>query len=355
MTARLWRTVDELARVWRASPYVQEYATRARGQLGIYAGRGADHIAAQPFFLHIYLPTVATYNEPAGPQGWPDKGVEIASGYIATIEWPRSRLPGYPFPGTPQLAPASHWTGFTVSMKLPWLAHTRSWQLQDQPEPPTMPYLPDRAAQAGVTRNLGDAVSISPAAAEVGHRWNALSTGDRSAMDTASAAMQEARYPQPDDVRGDEDFRQLGWQEHLLDEALQSLPEGARAFTSALEDADRMIQQAATLFSQLVTYGEIRRLTHIGYAGQLDGRDGWATVRSDSYVFDPIRNLEVIAFDHPYPRGVMLVEGITERLPIDPHPPSVIVNGRILADSEELAGSAVPIQPVYIAPDARQP
>lgn len=161
----------------------------------------------------------------------------------------------------------------------------------------------------------------------------------------------KARYPEPADVRGDEDFRLLAWQEHLLEEVLQSLPERARAFAEALTGADRMIQQAASLFSQLVTHGNIRQLTHIGYAAQLDGRDGWATVRCDSYVFDPIRNGEIIAFDHPYPRGMMLVEGITERLPSGPHSPSVTVNGRILAESEELAASAVPVHPVYIRPD----
>lgn len=356
MTARLWRAVDRLAQAWRASSYVREYVGRARGQLNFYAGRGADHITAQPLLLPVYLPTVMSYTAPAGPQGWLDKGAEIGSGYMTLIEWLRSRLPGYPFPGTPQLASASPWTDFTVSMKLPWLADRRAWQLQGQPRPPTMPFLPDRPAQAEATGNLGDAVADSPAAAEAGRRWNALSSEDRHAMETASAAMDQAAYPEPADVRGDEDFRQLAWQEHALDEAIHSLPERAQAFTRSLADADRMIQHAATLFSQLVTYGEIRKLPHIGYAARLEGQGGWATVRSDSYVFDPVRNLEIIAFDHPYPSGVMLAEGIMEHLPTGPHhPPSVTVNGPILADSEELAAWAVPMHPVYIAPDARQP
>ena len=163
--------------------------------------------------------------------------------------------------------------------------------------------------------------------------------------------MQQARYPEPDDVRGDEDFRQLGWSEYILDDALRSLPARARAFTDALADADRMIQQAATLFSQLVMAAQIRKLGHIGYVDQLDGPDGWHTVRSDSYLFEPIRVMEIIGFDHPYPRGLMLVEGITNQLPIEPNPGSVTVRGRLLADSETIAASAVPIQSVFVAPD----
>jgi hypothetical protein len=49
--------------------------------------------------------------------------------------------------------------------------------------------------------------------------------------------------------------------------------------------------------------------------------------------------------------GLMLVEGIIEQLPIEPHPGSVTVRGRLLAESEDLAASAVPIQSVFVAPD----
>jgi len=346
MTAQLWRAVDHLAAVWRPSAYVQEYLAGARGQLAVHSGMGADHIAAQPFYLVVYLPTVMADGQTAGPPGWRDKGVQLANGYTAMVEWLRSRLGRYPFPGTPQLAPASPWTTFTVSMRVPWLADRRGWQLQNQAQPPTMPFLPDRSAQAEAGANLAAAVASSPAAAEVEHRWHALTAEDKRQMETASAAMQQARYPEPDDVRGDEDFRQLAWSEYILDEALRSLPERA---------ADRMIQQAAALFSQLVTFSQIRKLAHIGYVDQLDCPDRWYTVRSDSYLFEPIRIFEIIGFDHPYPHGVMLVEGTTEKLPIEPRPGSVTVRGRILADSEELAASAAPIQPVYVGPDAGQP
>ena len=122
MTAQLWHAAEQVAAIWRSSTYVQEYLAGARGPLAQCTGTGADHIAAQPFYLAIYLPTAMTYNQAAETPEWRDKAVQIMNGYTAMIEWLRSRLTGYPFPGTPQLAPTSPWTTFTVSMRVPWLA-----------------------------------------------------------------------------------------------------------------------------------------------------------------------------------------------------------------------------------------
>jgi hypothetical protein len=237
-----------------------------------------------------------------------------------------------------------------VSMRVPWLPRARAWQLQNQPRPPVMPFLHNRSAQAEACANLAAAVASSPAAAEVERSWNALTTNDERRLYAANVAMDKARYPEPDDVRGDEDFRQLAWSDYILDDALYSLPERARAFTDALASADSLLQQAAVLFSQLIMTGEIRQLPHVGYVDQFDGPDHWHTVRSDSYIYEPIRVREIIGFDHPYPRGLMLVEGITEQLPFEPRSGSVTVRGPILPGSEEIAVSAVRIQRVFVAP-----
>ena len=301
MTAQLWRAAEQLAAIWRSSTYVQEYLAGARGPAcPVHRHRCRPHCGAAALPCHLPANGPA-YSQATEPPGWHDKAVQITNGYTAMIEWLRSRLAGYPFPGTPQLAPASPWTTFTVSMRVPVAADRRSWQLQHQPQPPTMPFLPDRPAQLEAGADLGAAVTSSPAAAEVERCWNALTADDKRQLEAASAAMQQARYPEPDDVRGDEDFRQLGWSDYILDDALRSLPGRARAFTVALADADRLIQQVAALFSQLVMAGQIRRLAHIGYVDQLDSPDGWHTARSDSYLFEPIRVLEIIGFDHPYP------------------------------------------------------
>ncbi|MGH3198120.1 MAG: hypothetical protein ACRDOH_14990 [Streptosporangiaceae bacterium] len=352
MTAGVWRAVADLAALWRTSPFVQSYAAGARAQLAQCSSRGADHITAQPFYLCMYLPTLTRSGEPArraGPSQWLEQGARLADAYTTLIEWLRSRLDGYPFPGSPHLAPASPWTRFTVSMTVPWLIEKRRWQLQNFAQPPTISFLGiDAQAQLYAGAILGAAVASSPASAEVRERWRALTSQDRGQLAAACQVLQDARYPEPADVRGDEDFRELAWSEYILDQAVQPLKGPAQAFVKALSNADRLIRQAAVLFSQLVLFSEIRQLPQIGLVEQLEGASGWHDIRSDSYFFEPVRHFEIIGFDHPYPRGVMLVEGVTEQLPVAPPHGSVTVRGRILDDSEELAASAVPIQSAWI-------
>lgn len=356
MTAKVWRAVSDLAALWRSSPYVQEHLDGCRMQLAFATSAGGDHITAQPFYLGMYLPTMMSfspYGQSLSSPAWLDKGTHLAQAYTAMIEWLRSRLSGYPFADAPQLDPVSPWTRFTVAMQVPWHAETRQWQLQHQAQPPVIPFLAvDGPAQRETGASLGMAVAASPAAAEVAERWRQLTTEDKNQLSAACARMRQARYPEPADVRGDEDFRELAWREFVLDQALRSLPERAQTFTDALTRADRLIQQAAVLFGQLVMYNQIRQLPHIGIVEQLDAADGWLTVRSDSFAFEPIRQFEIIGFDHPYPRGVMLVEGITDRF--GPFHGSLTVRGRILPGSQELAATARQMQAVIPDPQIPQ-
>jgi hypothetical protein len=303
----------------------------------------------------MYLPA-AMRNHPFGqalcPPPWLDKGAHLAEAYTVLIEWLRSRLGGYPFPDAPQLAPASPWTRFTVSMQVPWLDEKRLWLLQNRALPPTIPFLEVAApAQQEAGACLGAAVAASPAAAEVAERWCGLTAEDKDRLTAACDTMRQARYPEPPGVRGD-DFRELAWRQFLLDQVVRALPERTQAFTNALDRADRMIQQAAVLFGQLVMFNQIRQVSCIGLVEQLDGADGWHTVRSDSYTFEPVHRLEIIGFDHPYPRGVMLVEGTSSRLGLLHG--SLTVRGRILTGSQELAATAIPIQAVCADPQIPQ-
>jgi hypothetical protein len=258
MTARVWQAVADLAALWRSSPYVQEYLGGCRMQLAFLASTGGGHIGAQPFYQVLYLPTVASlspYGQSLSSPPWQEKGTHLAQAYTATIEWLRSRLDGYPFTGAPQLDPVSHWTRFTVAMQVPWLAGTRQWQLQHHSQPPTIPFLAvDGPAQRETGTSLGMALAASPAATAVAERWHQLTAEDKNQLSAACAEMRQARYPEPADVRGDEDFHELNWRAFVLDQTLRSLPDRARAFTDALTQADRLIQQAAVLFGQMVMY-----------------------------------------------------------------------------------------------------
>ena len=82
------------------------YLAGARGPLAQCTGTGTDHIAAQPFYLAIYLPTAMTYNQAAETLEWRDKAVQIMNGYTAMIEWLRSRLAGI----TPLIKARAHTT-----------------------------------------------------------------------------------------------------------------------------------------------------------------------------------------------------------------------------------------------------
>jgi hypothetical protein len=356
MTARVWWAVADLAALWRSSPYVEEYIAGARMQLAFCTAAGGDHVPVQPFYLGLYLPTVMR-NSPFARSlfslPWLEKGACLADGYTTMIEWLRSRLGGYPFPDAPQLATVSPWSRFTVSMQVPWLTEKRRWVMQDRTQPPVIPFLAVAAsAQREAGTSLGTAVASSPAAVEVEERWRELTAEDKSQLSAACQRMRQARYPEPADVRADQDFHELAWQEYVLDQALRSLPERAQAFTGALTRADRLIQQAATLFGQLVMFNQVRQLSHIALVHQLDSADGYQTVRSDSFTFEPIRLFEIVGFDHPYPRGVMLVEGTADQL--GPLHGSLTVHGRILADSEELAATATPIQAALPDPQIPQ-
>ncbi|MCM3882239.1 hypothetical protein [Frankia sp. R82] len=351
MSVLIWRAVGELAAVWRSSAYVQEYSAGASGPLHLCDTSG-HHIAAQPFYLSRYLPTHPRYSSRArSPRrdDWQGKGKDLEAGYTLVIEWIRSRLYGYPFPGSPQLTQPSPWTTFNVSMHVPWLHQLRAWQLHNQVNPPTIPVLGvDQATQLEAGAHLGAAIAASPPAIEVEAAWKSLTEIDKDQLRATSVAMQKVSYLEPNDVTGTDDFRGLAWAETILDEAIRSLTGRARVFTDALTAADRLIQQAAALFSQLIFYNQVRQLGQVFSVDLLDGADGWHTIRSNSFILvDHPRLREILAFDYPYPRGVMLVAGIHEQLPFDNRQATLSVHGHILADSEELAASVVPIRSIH--------
>jgi hypothetical protein len=220
-------------------------------------------------------------------------------------------------------------------MRVPRLIEFRRQLLQNRTTPPVVPFLQvDPALQLRAGTRLGDAIASSPTGAQVAIARRSLTDTDRDQLRNACAAIRKISYQEPADRTGSDDFRELRWSETQLDAALRPLTGQARVFADALTAADRMIQQAAALFSHLVIYEKILRLDNIVLVEQLDGARGWHTVRSDSYRLPPVRQFEILGFDHPYPRGTMLVAGIREEF--GDHACAVTVHGRILPDSEDL-------------------
>ena len=176
-----------------------------------------------------------------------------------------------------------------------------------------------------------------PTARAVGIAWQALSEADHAQLANARTAFGMMRYPErTGQTSGDEDFRHLAWAETQLDTITSRLEGRAKAFCDALTAADRFLQQVAALFSHLVFYGSIRLLENVELVEQLDGSEGWHTVRSGQFVFQPFRVHEIVGFRHPYPRGLMMVEGSHDELPFGSHAGAMTLYGRLLPDSANL-------------------
>lgn len=341
MSARVWQAVAALAQIWRGSEVVRGYGSAALGYGAEAMYPSAGHIDAQPFYLSHYIHTRVAFGDdldiPTQTTEWADVGANLARAYTILIEFLRSRLPGYPFADMPQMSDNSHWTDLTVAMTVPWLPFGE-WNMQDRRTPPIFPEIAiDLHVQGPAMWELTKAFQDCPAARAVGAAWQALSDADHAQLANARAAFDQMHYPQrAGQVTSDEDFRRLAWTRTQLDTITSRLEGRAKTFCDTLTAADRFLQQAAALFSHLVFYRSIRLLDNIELVEQLDGTEGWYTVRSAQFVFQPFRIHEIVGFCHPYPRGLMMVQGTVEELPSGAHSGAIALHGRILPDSVNL-------------------
>jgi hypothetical protein len=340
MSAPVWQATRELAGVWSASPFIQQYAAVAAGLDMANMTSSALHVQAQPLFLSEYLHTVIGYEQfirAPGARAWLGHGRQIALGFTPLIEWLRSRLTGYPFTDAPQLRPNSPWTTLNVSMRTAWFPELRDWRLHERDTPPIMPFLSgQQEGQLRAGAALGAAIRASPAAARLDAAWRELHETDFHQLAGACTALDRTVHPIPaGQTDGHGDFLATGFCEAHLDAVLRPLRGPAKTFTDALNDAERLIQQASALFSQLVVYATIRAIDNVVLVEQFDGSTGWHTVRGDSPLPELVRQREIVSFDHPHPRGLMLVEGVTDHF--SGRHVTVTVAGRLLPESHEFA------------------
>lgn len=345
MSARVWQAVAALADVWRTSEVVQRYGGAALGYGAAAVWSSAAHIDAQPFYLCEYFHTRVAFDDDGDRRTrtpeWIEDGANLAHAYTMLIEFLRSRLPGYPFAGLPHLSASSPWTDFNVSMAVPWLPEWHGWNMQQRRTPPVFPEIAV-ANQLPAMWELVTAFHDCPTAQAITEAWQALSDADHAQLANARKALDMAHYPErPGQTSGDEDFRHLDWAECQLDAITDRLDGRAGAFSEALLACNRFLQQVAALFSHLVFYERIRVLDGINLVQQLSGSDGWHTVRSGHFSLQPIRLHEVVGFNHPYPRGLMMVEGTKDVLPFGAHTGAMTVHGRLLPDSANLNGVCI--------------
>lgn len=275
----VWRAAGQLALIWQDAPRLREFAAHlprnaANPRVGLadllqWVLAGAGGMMSNPFRMSTMIPLAArTLPEDRRRQLFSDfqpwwesaQRVEVAA--QETLSWMRSRLPGFPNIYVPQLAPETPLTTLEISSRQPWLPGLRSRQLQEQDVPQIIGQ--SLGTVGRVDRDLRQATRDLASALEMSQSWVAfqaakreLTTEDRSQITAATRRLRVRLSPEALDEY--EDIRALpraAYREHVVAEEVASLPERARAYAKAFEDADALVEDAAhVILSQLCCYG----------------------------------------------------------------------------------------------------
>jgi hypothetical protein len=348
MSRELWAAVESLATTWQSSEAVQRYTEvfrDPRQPLGhrlreIFAG--AAEIQAQRLRAAHLLPVSSAYDafvaEPGADQ-FLQRGDRLARAFLWTVEWWRSRLPGYPNLPTQQLVRDGPLTTREFTLRVPWLDELRRQRLQLTPAPPAVAdlldipsHLLDEAARA-----VGAALERCPQVRTLTQTDAELTPNDRAALAGARSTARAALRPEQIDAKaGDQVLDRLNYREVVVAEALDSLHDGARRYDDAFRLVDRLIEQAAALFSQAVVNGPAPRVGPVLRCERMHaGSHDWAevVVPEPCGLFAELG--DVVMFNTPALPDAMHVEGITSKIKLERWGTATFA-GRLLPDSAGL-------------------
>jgi len=329
MTSTLWAAVEALADAWRSTDIVRRYAEvfadlqqglgpRLRETMALVYG-----IEAQRLLLAHLLPVSPEYSNftrQPGAAEFLERGKRLAQAFLWTVEWWRSRLPGYPIMPAPQLVRNGPLSTRELTFRVPWPEDLRRQGLQRMPAPPTVadllgtwPQPLDEAARA-----VGAALARCPQALVLEQAHATLTDADRAALATARDRARAALRPaQIDAVAGDLALDRLAYREAVVAEAFDGLRNGARHYSDAFGAVDRLVEQAAALFGQAVVNGSAPKLGPVLRGERLHGGHGWTEVA----VPEPFGLLgqlgDVVLFDTPALTDAMHVAGIGQYIQIE--------------------------------------
>jgi hypothetical protein len=345
MSAALWAAVEGLAGVWRGTDVVPGYAeviTKRTQGLGreltlILAGFG--NLEAQPLLLAHLLQATPDYQR-FSQQPDADKflkgGKRLGQAFLETVEWWRSRLPGYPNLPVPQLVRGGPLSLDEVTFRVPWPRGLRGQRLQFTPAPPSAAGLLGMPAPAAdeAARAIGSALVGCSQVRALQQAQEDLTNDDRAALTSARDRARAALSPPELDARaGELLLNRLAYREVVAADAVESLDGNARRYSQAFNAVDRLLEQAAALLSQAVVYGPVRRLGPVLRAERLHGGSGWTEIIVPE-PWPPLRLAEVALFNSPALANAMLVEGMTIQL--GRISGVATVSGRLLPDSAGL-------------------
>jgi hypothetical protein len=325
MSSRLWAAVEGLADVWRPSDVVQRYAgvfadpQHRLGQQLRETLAWVRAIEAQRLLLAHLLQVSPGFERFMGEPGAAQflrQGARLAKAFLWTVEWWRSRLPGYLTMPAPQLVPDGPLSTGELTLRVPWRPDLRRQGLQLTPAPPVIADLLGVAPQPldQAIRAVGAVLADCPQVQALAQADTSLTDADGAALAAARDQTRSALRPeQIDAAAGELALDRLAYREAVVAEALDSLRDGARRYGDAFTAADRLVEQAAALFSQAVVNGPAPKLGPVLRAERLHGGHGWTQVVIPE-PFGLFAQLgDVVLFDTPGLTDALHIEGVAEK------------------------------------------
>lgn len=272
-TYDVWRELDTLAKLWRGSDVV--------GALRVgfpecnppqASAEGSGHLAAltqrlrasmssmlDPIVLQSRLDFIERYGSELVPgedfgrtdyQDWKRAGLAVESAFAITLEWMRSRLPGYPNMFGPHFAPGSPYVTTEFTFNHPWRRELRAAGLQFLPAPPgiaTALGLPVEAAHdlERAAQRLASALGATP-------EWSNFESASAALDDEARGALRVARTTAasllaPEGIDRHEPsnlMRRVEYRGDVVEKVVGGLPDVARNYASAFGDLNGLIDVA---------------------------------------------------------------------------------------------------------------
>jgi hypothetical protein len=321
MTRELWATVEALADAWRRTDVARDYAEvltdpqhalgrRLREILSSYGGFERQKLLLARILRAV--PEYAGFSREPGAAEFLERGGRLGTAFLWTVEWWRSRLPAYPTMPAPQLIRNGPLSTPELTFRVPWPDELRRQGLQLTSAPPVVAGLLGNTPQSldEPARAVGAALANCPQVHELERAQAGLTDDGRAALSSARDRARMALRPaQVDAAAGDLALNRLAYREALVANVVDSLQGDARRYIDAFDAVDRLIEQAAALFSQAVVNGPAPKIGPIFRAERLHGGHGWTEVVVPEWVGLFAQIGDVVLFDTPALTDAMYVEG----------------------------------------------
>lgn len=351
MSAELWASIERMADVWLESDVVRRYrglvADTSPGTIGLLINNESVQLGgiphAQPLLYAMFLqaekfPSLAGHPD---AKVFYEVGPRVAGAFLRTLEWLRSRFPGYPMFRVPHLVRGALLVNRGLQSHVPWLFREISGlQLLSSP--------PDIAIELGLTegiisaaaRSVANALTACPQLRALSQRRTSLKSADLKALELASdTARQRLRSEAIRNEVDDTLFAVLNYRSAVVEDVVNSLPDDSQRFVLAFEEANLVLEEAAALFSQSIVYGPALRLTSILRAQRRPGTKSFARASVADWRATSIHLMRIVRFDSELFRNAMCVHGMhvqVARRSRSGQSVEVTLSGPVLSDSTDV-------------------